>query len=325
MKKIAVLLMFVAFASFITGCSLSGKSRDAAGLDALTSSLVPFTVNSVIDGTLSGNLRGSKTYTRAEVKAMTIEIDGKTLVFDEIINENPLEVSFKANIPAVELVKIVEKSAIAPIEMVVKAAGVEIKKFEITLPKEVATTEKAKPILTISNTGDIEVKIVVETSSGATTTTTKPVTSTETTTGKPPVVDLAASIEVKSSTTSTYYEFTSKMTLGYNNPTFKIELTNGSTPYALTNGTANFNLVIKNDKDTTLDLNETLGAEATAFHSDDFGVFIDRANGTLTVTLKRTLTDGKYNISIPQLVIKSGENQARLKSLNYEFTINAAD
>lgn len=334
MKKIAVLLMFVAFASFITGCSLTGKSRDAAGLEALTGSMVPFTVSSVIDGTLAGNLRGSVTYTMEEVKAMTIEIDGKTLVFDKIISTSPLEVSFKANIPAVELLKIVEKSATKPIEMVVKAAGKEIKKFEITnLPEEIATTEKATPKLTISLEGDVKItatgkkedeKVVVVTE-----------LPTETNPDIPAVVELTPSIAVKSSYGGEVIisGFKTNDTITSANPAFIITLKNGANVLDLTNMDATFKFNVVNETTKAkMEVSQQVKAVNPVYDHDlegdkpfMSGLGQDLTQGQIFVETMRALTNGAYTVNITSMVFKSGKNQYRLQNLTYKFTINAQE
>lgn len=319
MKKIAVLLMLVAFASFITGCSLTGKSRDAAGLEALASSQIPFAVATQIDGTLAaGNIRASaKVYTVAEVKAMTMELGGRVLPYlDHSFENNILEVEFGTNIPVMEIEKIIE---VGLVEMVVKAAdAAPLKKFEITLPREIISTEKAAPKLTISKSNEVTIVINKDDEKEVA----KPVTAIET--SKEPLT-LNAEIEVKKSSDADteYVEFKDKMKLAYDKPTFKIAVKDGSKKFNLSNAAIDFSLTVKNEKGTTLDINDKKTAESTSFGSTDFSAHISKpVDGEVIVALAKTLTKGKYTISIPQMIIKQGEDQARLRGLSYEFTID---
>ena len=89
MKKMFVLFLIVALLPFTTGCGIFGDNDDAAGLAAMGSA-VDFSVNSVLAGKISGNLRASaQVYTMDEIEAMTITVGDVVMRYGELIASSP--------------------------------------------------------------------------------------------------------------------------------------------------------------------------------------------------------------------------------------------
>ena len=238
MKKMFVLFLIVALLPFTTGCGIFGNNDDATGLAAMGSA-VDFSVSSVLAGKISGNLRGSSlaTYTKAEIRAMTITVGDVVMRFSELLSPSPINIKFAAKVSTIKLQELVETNK--PVAMTIKNnKGKEVKKFEVVLPQEIVTAgAEAAPEIRIASTGEITIKTTP-------TSAPKDVASVETT-GGVTITELSApTIQWQEGWAGTPDDFTDGMTIPFRHPVFLITLKNGSSALNLTNNSCNFSLKV---------------------------------------------------------------------------------
>lgn len=329
MKKMFVLFLIVALLPFTTGCGIFGHSRDASGLAAMGTT-VDFSVTSELAGSISGNLRASTVYTRAEIEAMTVTVDDVLMSWAGFVTESPIKIKFAAKVSTVKLQQIVEKNE--PVAMIIKNnKGEAVKKFNIVLPQEIiAAGDKAAPAIEINPAGKMTIKVTPKSSA-------KPVVALETTKGD--MIKLTPDIHYKKMLGEglghKYEPFKNKMELSAErSPDFLINFKNGSTFMDLTNMSCTFQLkVTKDGSNTIAEYRKEMGEDGS-YEGANQNLFLkvvtdydtetdeDLTIGGLMVEVLGDLRSGTYRVSIPLIAFTDAAGKTYgLEGLTYSFKI----